>query len=96
LDFFNELLERLRDWFQEHRVDPVAMEATGVYWLYGYEVLDAAGLEVEAVNGRPVQNVPGRKGCSLRSTVRLTGVAKKTVSRILAEARPAGLAAGRN
>ena len=37
------------------------MEATGVYWLYLYEVLEAAGLEVVVVNGRHVQNVPGRK-----------------------------------
>lgn len=54
-------LEALRDWFQEQGVHTVAMEATGVYWLYLYEVLEAAGLEVVVVNGRHVQNVPGRK-----------------------------------
>src|SRR5580692_10999973 len=54
-------LERLRDWFREQGVHSVAMEATGVYWLYVYEVLEAAGLEVVVVNGRHVQNVPGRK-----------------------------------
>jgi transposase len=42
-------------------VHSVAIEATGVYWLYLYEVLEAAGLEVLVVNGRHVQNVPGRK-----------------------------------
>ncbi len=54
-------LETLRDWFKEQAVRTVAMEATGVYWLYLYEVLDAAGLNVVVVNGRHVQNVPGRK-----------------------------------
>jgi len=54
-------LERLRDWFREQGVHSVALEATGVYWLYVYEVLEAAGLEVVVVNGRHVQNVPGRK-----------------------------------
>lgn len=54
-------LERLRDWFREQGVHSVAMEATGVYWLYVYEVLEAAGLEVVVVNGRHVQNFPGRK-----------------------------------
>ncbi len=54
-------LERLRDWFREQGVNTVAMEATGVYWLYLYEVLEAGGLEVIVVNGRHVQNVPGRK-----------------------------------
>lgn len=58
---FTGELERLRDWFREQGVRSVAMEATGVYWLYVYEVLEAAGLEVVVVNGRHVQNVPGRK-----------------------------------
>jgi len=54
-------LENLRDWFQERGVRTVAMEATGVYWLYLYEVLEAAGLAVVVVNGRHARNVPGRK-----------------------------------
>src|SRR6266700_6793044 len=54
-------LEALRDWFKQEEVRTVAMEATGVYWLYLYEVLEAAGLEVVVINGRYVQNVPGRK-----------------------------------
>jgi transposase len=37
------------------------MEATGVYWLYAYAVLEVAGLEVIVVNGRYVRNLPGRK-----------------------------------
>lgn len=52
---------RLRDYVKEHGVTTVAMEATGVYWLYLYRVLEAAGLEVIAVNGRYVKNLPGRK-----------------------------------
>jgi transposase len=58
---FTADLEALRDWFEQQGVRSVAMEATGVYWLYLYEVLEAAGLEVVVVNGRHVQNVPGRK-----------------------------------
>lgn len=52
---------RLRDYVRQHGVTTVAMEATGVYWLYLYSVLEAAGLEVIAVNGRYVKNLPGRK-----------------------------------
>ena len=58
---FTADLEALRDWFKAQGVRTVAMEATGVYWLYLYEVLEAAALEVIVVNGRHVQNVPGRK-----------------------------------
>jgi hypothetical protein len=31
---FTSELERLRDWFGSQKVHSVAMEATGVYWLY--------------------------------------------------------------
>jgi transposase len=58
---FTSDLEALRDWLQSQQVHTVAMEATGVYWLYLYEALEGAGLEVVVVNGRHVQNVPGRK-----------------------------------
>jgi len=58
---FTAELEKLRTWLKQQSVRTVAMEATGVYWLYLYEVLEAAGLEVVVVNGRYVQNVPGRK-----------------------------------
>ncbi|MCH8960984.1 MAG: transposase [Bacteroidetes bacterium] len=37
------------------------MEATGIYWLPLYEILEAAGIEVFLVNGAHVKNVPGRK-----------------------------------
>jgi transposase len=36
------------------------MEATGVYWLALYGVLEAAGLDVRMVNGRQTRNAPGR------------------------------------
>ncbi|WP_166679195.1 MULTISPECIES: transposase [unclassified Paraburkholderia] len=39
----------------------VAMEATGVYWLPLYGVLENAGLEVRVVNGQQTRNLPGRK-----------------------------------
>jgi transposase len=52
---------RLRDYVKAHGVSTVAMEATGVYWLYVYSVLEAAGVERIVVNGRYVRNLPGRK-----------------------------------
>lgn len=54
-------LEALRDWLLSQGVHSVAMEATGVYWLPLYGVLEAAGLEVLMVNGRQMRNLPGRK-----------------------------------
>jgi transposase len=54
-------LHALRDWLLGQGVRSVAMEATGVYWLPLYGVLEAAGLEVRMVNGRQTRNAPGRK-----------------------------------
>jgi transposase len=54
-------LHALRDWLLAQGVQSVAMEATGVYWLPLYAVLEAAGLTVIMVSGRHMRNVPGRK-----------------------------------
>lgn len=54
-------LYALRAHLMANKVTSVAMEATGVYWLCLYEVLQEAGLEVIMVNGRHVKNLPGRK-----------------------------------
>ena len=54
-------LHALRDWLLAQDVHSVAMEATGVYWLPLYGVLEAARLDVRMVNGRQTRNAPGRK-----------------------------------
>lgn len=54
-------LYRLADWLKECRVDTVAMESTGIYWIPLYEILEERGFEVMLVNARHVKNVPGRK-----------------------------------
>jgi transposase len=54
-------LYALVDWLKACGVRSVAMEATGVYWIPVYDVLEAGGFEVLLVNARHVKNVPGRK-----------------------------------
>lgn len=54
-------LHRLRDWLEAQKVKSVAMEATGVYWLPLYGVLEASGMKVSMVNGKQTRNLPGRK-----------------------------------
>ena len=58
---FTDGLNRLADWLESCKVKTVAMEATGVYWLPVYEILEERGIEVLLVNARHVKNVPGRK-----------------------------------
>lgn len=58
---FTEDLHRLADWLVSCGITSVAMEATGVYWIPIYEILEARGIEVLLVNARHVKNVPGRK-----------------------------------
>jgi len=73
-------LHALRDWLKSQDVRSVAMEATGVYWLPLYSVLEAAGLEVRMVNGRQTRNVPGRKtdmkDCQWGATLHMHGLLK--------------------
>ncbi len=54
-------LYRLADWLEACDIETVAMEATGVYWIPLYEILEERGFEVVLVNARHVKNVPGRK-----------------------------------
>jgi transposase len=58
---FTDDLVRLAEWLVSCGVSTVAMEATGIYWVPLYEILEARGLEVVLVNARHVKNVPGRK-----------------------------------
>src|SRR3954463_16629262 len=50
----------LRDWLEAHRVERVAMEATGVYWKPVWALLEDR-FECLLVNARHVKQVPGRK-----------------------------------
>jgi transposase len=46
---FTEDLHKLADWLQQCRVDTVAMESTGVYWIPLFQILEARGIEVHLV-----------------------------------------------
>ncbi len=71
-------LHALRDWLHEKGVRSLAMEATGIYWLCPYEVLEKAGFEVVMVNGKYVKNLPGRKtdmkDCQWQATLHAHGL----------------------
>lgn len=54
-------LYRLADWLGQKGVETVAMQATGVYWMPLYDILEARGMEVYVVNARHTKNLPGRK-----------------------------------
>ena len=58
---FTPDLYRMVDWLEACRIDTVAMEATGVYWIPIYDILEQRGFKVVLVNARHVKNVPGRK-----------------------------------
>jgi len=54
---YNELVKYLK----EHHITHVAMEATGVYWITLYDVLEQSGFDVYLVNPADSKNLPGRK-----------------------------------
>ena len=54
-------LYQMADWLTQCKVETVAMESTGVYWLPVFQVLESRGFEVKLVNAHYVKTVPGRK-----------------------------------
>lgn len=53
-------LIRMAQWLKARKVESVAMESTGVYWIAPHEVLEAEGLEMMLVDTRQLARVPGR------------------------------------
>jgi hypothetical protein len=53
-------LEILADWLGQCGVTTVAMEATGVYWIALFELLERRGFEVYLVDPRQSKRAPGR------------------------------------
>lgn len=58
---FSENLDELVDWLKACRVDTVALESTGVFWIPLVQKLEVAGLEAVLVNAHKLKHVPGRK-----------------------------------
>jgi transposase len=58
---FTEDLHAIAEWLKQCKVSTVAMEATGIYWVSLFLVLEEAGFEVLLVNARHVKNVRGKK-----------------------------------
>ena len=58
---FTADLQRLADWLKACRIETVAMESTGVYWIPVYDILEERGFRVCLVNARHLKNVSGRK-----------------------------------
>ena len=52
-------LVRMAEWLKERKVESVAMESTGVYWIAPHEVLEK-DCEVLLVDTRQLARVPGR------------------------------------
>jgi transposase len=58
---FTPDLQALVAWLVACRIDTVALESTGVYWIPIYELLEQHGITPYLVNARHVKTVPGRK-----------------------------------
>ncbi len=58
---FTENLYEIALWLKQCRIDTVAMESTGIYWVQLYLILEDQGFDVFLVNARHIKNVTGRK-----------------------------------
>jgi DNA-binding protein YbaB len=58
---FTEDLHCISSWLKSCNIDTVAMEATGVYWVQLYMILEADGFDVLLVNAKAVKNIGEKK-----------------------------------
>ncbi len=54
-------LEAIAQWLLESNVKSAAMEATGIYWIPLFEILEDHGIKPALVDPKSAKNVPGRK-----------------------------------
>src|ERR1700676_720683 len=58
---FTADLHRIAEWLKACGIQTVAMQATGVYWIALYQILEEHGLQVNVVNAHHTKTLPGRK-----------------------------------
>lgn len=58
---FTSSYRELSGYLKENSISHVAMEATGIYWITLYDVLESDGFDVTLVNPADSKNLPGRK-----------------------------------
>jgi transposase len=58
---FTADLHRMAQWLKACGIETVVMQATGVYWVALYQILEDNGFQVNVVNARHTKTLPGRK-----------------------------------
>ena len=58
---FTEDLHEISAWLKSCKIDTVAMESTGVYWVQLYMILEADGFNVLMVNAKAIKNIGEKK-----------------------------------
>lgn len=58
---FTADLHRMAHWLKTCGIETVVMQATGVYWIALFQILESYGFQVNVVNARHTKTLPGRK-----------------------------------
>src|SRR5579864_5080092 len=58
---FTADLHRMAQWLKACGIETVVMQATGVYWIALFQILESYGFQVNVVNARHTKTLPGRK-----------------------------------
>ena len=90
-------LKAMAAWLKQCRIQTVAMQSTGVYWVAVYDILEQGGLEVYLVNARDTKNLPGaqerRTGESMADEVAHLRTIAKFVPTVAGDSQDADLLA---
>jgi transposase len=58
---FTSSYKELGNYLRQHGIEEVSMEATGIYWITLYDILEEMHFKVALVNPSDSKNLPGRK-----------------------------------
>jgi transposase len=58
---FTSDLHRMAQWLKACSIDTIVMQATGVYWIALFQILENYGFHVNVVNARHTKTLPGRQ-----------------------------------
>jgi len=60
-DTFTKDLHEITSWLIECKIETVAMESTGIFWIPLYDILENNGIEVFLINPQHVKSIAGKK-----------------------------------
>jgi len=84
---FTSDLHRMAQWLKACGVETVVMQATGVYWIALFQILESYGFQVNVVNARHTKTLPGPQDRCVGMPMATKAAHLRTVKQFISPAR---------